>query len=205
MGGVLTEGAGMADKEFLLGNRARELLKYTNQVTKIVTDDISVRDVRVIIQKIAALDDIRDVKMVCQQIIGVLDRKDKKGFTKATYRCYGEDMRMIAKDIVRYIHAANGKMFATEHQERLQLIGKILDNCSLMLEYIQICLEMEIISVERAGIWTKKVRDVQYMSMSWRKNDGARAKKLQAEERASVDNWLVSLVKEAIRQMKAGK
>ena len=36
-----------------------------------------------------------------------LDRKDKKGFTKATYRCYGEDMRMIAKDIVRYIHAAN--------------------------------------------------------------------------------------------------
>ena len=36
----------MADKEFLLGNRARELLRYTNQVTKIVTDDISVRDVR---------------------------------------------------------------------------------------------------------------------------------------------------------------
>lgn len=195
----------MADKEFLLGNRARELLKYTNQVTKIVTDDISVRDVRIIIQKIAALDDIRDVKMVCQEVIGVLDRKDKKGFTKATYRCYGEDMRMIAKDIVRYIHAANGKMFATEHQERLQLIGKILDNCSLMLEYIQICLEMGIISVERAGIWTKKVRDVQYMSMSWRKNDGARAKKLQAEERKSVDVWLVSLVKEAIRKIKAGK
>ena len=156
----------MADKEFLLGNRARELLRYTNQVTKIVTDDISVRDVRVIIQKIAALDDIRDVKMVCQQVIGVLDRKDKKGFTKATYRCYGEDMRMIAKDIVRYIHAANGKMFAT---------------------------------------WTKKVRDVQYMSMSWRKNDGARAKKIQAEERASVEGWLVSMVKDAIRQIKAGK
>ena len=52
----------MADKEFLLGNRARELLRYTNQGTKIVTDDISVRDVREIIKKIAALDDIRDVK-----------------------------------------------------------------------------------------------------------------------------------------------
>ena len=195
----------MADKEFLLGNKARELLRYTNQVTKIVTDDISVRDVRIIIQKIADLEDIRDVKMVCAQIIGVLDRKDKKGFTKATYRCYGEDMRMIAKDIVRYIHAANGKMFATEHQERLRLIGKILDNCSLMLEYIQICLDMEIISVERSGVWTKKVRDVQYMSMSWRKNDGARAKKIQTEERESVEGWLVSLVKDAIRQIKAGK
>ena len=194
----------MADKEFLLGNRARELLRYTNQVTKIVTDDISVRDVREIIKKIAALDDIRDVKQVCAQVIGVLDRKNKKGFTKATYRCYCEYMRMIAKDIVRYIHAANGKMFATEHEERLQLIGKILDNCSLMLEYIQICLDLEIISLERSGIWTKKVRDVQYMSMSWRKNDGARAKKLKAEERVSVDKWLVSLVKEAIRQIKAG-
>lgn len=195
----------MADKEFLLGNRARELLKYTNQVTKIVTDDISVRDVREIIKKIAALDDIRDVKMVCAQVIGVLDRKNKKGFTKATYRCYGEDMRMIAKDIVRYIHAANGKMFATEHEERLRLIGKILDNCSLMLEYIQICLDMEIISVERAGVWTKKVRDVQYMSMSWRKNDGARARKLQAEEKSNVYVWLVSIVKDAIRQVKSGK
>lgn len=96
-------------------------------------------------------------------------------------------------------------MFATEHEERLRLIGKILDGCSLMLEYIQICLEMDIISIERSGVWTKKVRDVQYMSMSWRKNDGARAKKLQAEERASVDKWLITLVKEAIRQIKAGK
>ena len=49
----------MADKEYLLGNRARELLKYTNQATKVVTDDVSQKDVRVILQKIAALDDIR--------------------------------------------------------------------------------------------------------------------------------------------------
>lgn len=66
-------------------------------------------------------------------------------------------------------------------------------------------VQEHIISVERAGTWTKKVRDVQYMSMSWRKNDGARAKKIQAEERASVEGWLVSMVKDAIRQIKAGK
>ena len=195
----------MADKEYILGNKARELLTYTNQATKIVTDDVSQRDVRKILQKIAALDDIRDVKQVCGQMIGYLDRKDKQGFTKAAYRCYGEDMRKTAKGIVRDIHAANGKMFVIEYEERLRLIGQILDGCSLMLEYIQICLDMEIISVERSGVWTKKVRDVQYMSMSWRKNDGARAKKIQAEERASVEGWLVSLVKDAIRQIRAGK
>lgn len=65
MGGALTGGAGVADKEYILGNKARELLTYTNQATKIVTDDVSQRDVRKILQKIAALDDIRDVKQVC--------------------------------------------------------------------------------------------------------------------------------------------
>ena len=194
----------MADKEYVLGNKARELVKYTIQATKVVTGDVSQRDVRKILQKVAELDDIRDVKAVCQQLIGSLDRTEKKGFTKSGYRDYGEEMRKVARNIVRNIHAANGKMFVTEHEERLKLIGKILDNCSLMLEYIQICLDMEIISLERSGVWTKKVRDVQYMTMSWRKNDGARAKKLREEAAAAKDQRQVSLVKEAIRQVKAG-
>lgn len=52
----------MADKEYLLGNKARELLEYTNQATKTVSEDISRKDVRQIFQKMAALDDIRDVQ-----------------------------------------------------------------------------------------------------------------------------------------------
>lgn len=52
----------MADKEFLLGNRARELLKYTKQATRVVSGDISKADVRAIITRVAELDDICDVK-----------------------------------------------------------------------------------------------------------------------------------------------
>lgn len=195
----------MADKEYLLGNRARELLKYTNQVTKVVTDDVSQKDVRAILQKIAALDDIREVKSVCQTTIGQLDRKDKEGFTKAMYRCYGEDMRLIAKGIVRDIHAANGKMFATEYNERLRLIGKVLDGCSLLLEYIQIVQDMGVISLKKSEIWTKKVLDVKYMTASWKKNDGARANKLRSEEEAKQDARQVEVVKTAIRQYNAEK
>lgn len=33
------EGVTVADKEYLLGNKARELLKYTNQATKTVAED----------------------------------------------------------------------------------------------------------------------------------------------------------------------
>ena len=195
----------MADKEYLLGNRARELLKYTNQATKVVTDDVSQKDVRVILQKIAALDDIREVKSICQTTIGQLDRKEKDGFTKAMYRCYGEDMRLIAKGIVRDVHAANGKMFATEYNERLRLIGKVLDGCSLLLEYIQIVQDMGVISVKKSEIWTKKVLDVKYMTASWKKNDGARANKLRSDEEAKQDARQVEVVKTAIRQYNAEK
>ena len=195
----------IADKEYLLGNRARELLKYTNQATKVVTDDVSQKDVRVILQKIAALDDIREVKSICQTTIGQLDRKEKDGFTKAMYRCYGEDMRLIAKGIVRDVHAANGKMFATEYNERLRLIGKVLDGCSLLLEYIQIVQDMGVISLKKSEIWTKKVLDVKYMTASWKKNDGARANKLRSDEEAKQDARQVEVVKTAIRQYNAEK
>ena len=194
----------MADKEYVLGNKARELLTYTNQATKIVTDDVSRRDVRAILHKIAQLDDIRQVKSVTGELIRALDTKDKQGFTKATYRCYGEDMRMIAKGIVRDIHAANGKYFATEYEERLRLIGKILDGCNLVLEYIQISLDMGIISLKKSEIWSKKVLDVKYMSASWKKNDGARAKKIEDEKQAAAEARQVETVKAAIRQFKSG-
>lgn len=195
----------MADKEYLLGNKARELLKYTNQATKVVTSEIAQRDVRKILQQIAALEDIREVREVCSSTIGVLDKRDREGFSKSTYRSYGEDMRVIAKGIVRDIHAANGKMFATEYNERLRLIGQVLDGCSLMLEYIQICLDMEIISLKKSEVWTKKVTDVKYMAASWKKNDGARARKLEAEEKAREDEHQIELVKTAIREVKTGK
>lgn len=193
----------MAEKEYLLGNKARELLKYTNKTTKVISEEIDKRDVKAILQKIAALDDIRDVKSVCYTIIGQLDRKDKEGFTKSMYRCYGEDMRLIAKGIVRDIHAANGKMFATEYDERLRLIGKVLDGCTLLLEYIQIMQDMGVISVKKGGDWTTKVCDVKYMAASWKKNDGARAKKLEAEKQAEADARQVAVVKTAIRQYNA--
>lgn len=195
----------MADKEYLLGNKARELLKFTNQTTKVVTDDISKKDVRAILHKIAELDDIRDVKQVCEEIIGQLDRKDKEGFAKAMYRCYGEDMRMIAKGIVRDIHAANGKMFNTEYEERLKLIGQVLDGCSLMIEYIQTVLDLDVISIKKSEIWTKKVLDVKYMAASWKKNDTARANKLKAAAQEAEGQRQVSLVKTAIREVKAGQ
>ena len=195
----------MADKEFLLGVKARELLKYTKQATKVVSDDISPQDVRAILHKVAALEDIRDAREVCSQAINAIDRKRKEGFTKSTFRLYGQDMRDIAKQILLDVHAANNTHFLTEYDSRLRKIDAILDGCSLLLEYITICLEDEIISKRKAGIWTGKVTDVKYMAASWRKNDGGRARKLREQDQAAKDRRQTALVKEAIRQYKAGE
>ena len=195
----------MADKEFLLGVKARELLKYTKQATKVVSDDISPQDVRTILHRIAALEDIRDAREVCSQAINAVDRKQKEGFTKTAFRFYGQDMREIAKQILLDVHAANNTHFLTEYDSRLRKIDAVLDGCSLLLEYITLCMDEKIISTAKGGVWTGKVMDVKRMAGKWRKNDGGRAKSLRDQAQAVRNRQQIGLVKEAIRQYKAGE
>ncbi len=195
----------MAEKEFLLGVKARELLKHTKRETRVVTDDISPQDVRVILHKIAALEDIRDAREVCSQAINAIDRKQKEGFTKTAFRFYGQDMREIAKQILLDVHAANNTHFLTEYDSRLRKIDAVLDGCSLLLEYITLCMDEKIISTAKGGVWTGKVMDVKRMAGKWRKNDGGRAKSLRDQAQAVRNRQQIGLVKEAIRQYKAGE
>ena len=195
----------MAEKEFLLGVKARELLKYTKQATKVVSDDISPQDVRAILHKIAALEDIRDAREVCSQAINAVDRKQREGFTKTTFRFYGRDMREIAKQILLDVHAANNTHFLTEYDSRLRKIDAVLDGCSLLLEYITLCMDEKIISTAKGGVWTGKVMDVKRMAGKWRKNDGGRAKSLRDQAQTVRNRQQIGLVKEAIRQYKAGE
>lgn len=195
----------MAEKEFLLGVKTRELLKYTKQATKVVSDDISPQDVRTILHRIAALEDIRDAREVCSQAINAINRKQKEGFTKTAFRFYGQDMREIAKQILLDVHAANNTHFLTEYDSRLRKIDAVLDGCSLLLEYITLCMDEKIISTAKGGVWTGKVMDVKRMAGKWRKNDGGRAKSLRDQAQAVRNRQQIGLVKEAIRQYKAGE
>ena len=71
---------------FKVGANARELLRYTQRATRIVTDDISRSDARKIIQKVAALEDVRDIQKVCGTAVHALDTRDREGFSKSTCR-----------------------------------------------------------------------------------------------------------------------
>ena len=126
----------MAEQPFLVGNKARELLRYTKRATRIVSDDISRSDARKVFQKAAALEDIREMKQVCTTAVHALDVREKEGFTKSTFNLYGRDIRETAKKILLDAHAANNVNFATEYDKRIEKIGEVVDGCSLLLEYL---------------------------------------------------------------------
>lgn len=154
---------------FKVGANARELLRYTQRATRIVTDDISRSDARKIIQK------------VCGTAVHALDTRDREGFSKSTFRLYGEGIRLTARQILLDAHAANNVNFQTDYDKRVEKIGAVVDGCSLLLEYLTICTEEGIISTKKAGIWTKKVTDVKYPAMKWLTSERGRAEKLRAE------------------------
>lgn len=154
---------------FKVGANARELLRYTQRATRIVTDDISRSDARKIIQK------------VCGTAVHALDTRDREGFSKSTFRLYGEGIRLTARQILLDAHAANNVNFQTDYDKRVEKIGAVVDGCSLLLEYLTICTEEGIISAKKAGIWTKKVTDVKYPAMKWLTSERGRAEKLRAE------------------------
>lgn len=164
---------------FKVGANARELLRYTQRATRIVTDDISRSDARKIIQKVAALEDVRDIQKVCGTAVHALDTKNREGFTKSTYRLYGEGIRMTARQILLDAYAANNVNFQTDYDKRLEKIGAVIDGCSLLLQYLQLCTEDGIISVKKSGIWTKKVTDVKYPAMKWLTSERERAESLR--------------------------
>lgn len=166
---------------FKVGANARELLRYTQRATRIVTDDISRSDARKIIQKVAALEDVRDIQKVCGTAAHALDTRDREGFSKSTFRLYGEGIRLTARQILLDAHAANNVNFQTDYNKRVEKIGAVVDGCSLLLEYLTICTEEGIISAKKAGIWTKKVTDVKYPAMKWLTSERGRAEKLRAE------------------------
>lgn len=197
---IFREAFLVAEKQYLLGNRARELLIYTNQATKISSGDVSSTAVKKLIHQIVRAEDLQQVKAICDGLEKALGKNASHGFSKSAYRCYGEDMRMIAKGIVRDIRSANSKRFEVEYEERLRLIQSVLDGCGLLLDYIQICLELNIVSTQKAAVWTKKVQDVNYMTLAWRKTDAARADGLRQAGQKAAEIRIANIVRKALRE-----
>lgn len=189
----------MAEKEYVLGNKTKDLLVYTFLVTKPISEktlDISdaIREVRTI----SSLSE-NERALYSQNLIEDLEKRNKKeGFPKSAVHTYAKVIRETAVSIVRNIHAANDCSFQTEYKRRLELIHYALNDCNLLLKMVEISHELGYISLKRMAYWTKMITDVKYMTLAWKKKDSERAREIERKVRTADYRLHASIVAEAV-------
>lgn len=192
----------MAEKEYLLGNKAKDLLIHTFTVTRPISDDkLAASDVLAALKNIQSGGDQQQVSQMLNDSIERLSKKRKKqGFPKSVTHTYVKELREAAVRILKNVHAANECMFDTEHELRLSLIKEVLDDCNLMLKLLEVSMELGYIDIRRMKHWSELVLNVKYMSASWKKKDGERARKLQREKDAKTLEAQKEMVQQAVRE-----
>lgn len=191
------------NKDFQIGNKAKDLLIYTFKVTKPVGDkSIDIKDMLSTMIKLKEMPP-DNVQQFCEETADKLKRRsDKQGFPKSTVHTYIKLIREAAIQIVVNVQTANDCRFETEYDKRLMHIDEVLKNCNLLLQLIEISLELEYINIKRCQFWTKAVTDVKYMTLSWKKKDTARAETLRSAEKTARLRELSSLITEAFSHNK---
>lgn len=110
---------------FKVGANARELLRYTQRATRIVTDDISRSDARKIIQKVAALEDVRDIQKLRRDSSKRM--KNKIRYWETAYPAGEATKQEILRSFDAWdAHAAHGDTYSLrrKYADRLE---KLLD------------------------------------------------------------------------------
>lgn len=189
------------NKDFQIGNKAKDLLIYTFKVTKPVGDkSIDTKDLLAVFLKIKEMPP-DNVTQYCEETADKLKKSsDKQGFPKSTVHTYIKLIREAAVQVVVNVQTANDCRFETEYDKRLMYIDEILKNCNLLLQLIEISLELEYINIKRCQFWTKAVTDVKYMTLSWKKKDTARAEALRkAAREAQIQEFSAAVAESALK------
>lgn len=192
----------LSAKEFLLGNKAKELYLYTKQIIRPVPDDkVDAKDVRKILKQIASAQNIEQMtdllNKTTEQIEG---KKGRRRFPKSETFDLIADIKTTTASILKGVHAANETNFYTDPKTRLRLIKEVVDDCNLLLKFVEIALELKYIDIKRSATWTKKTTDVKYMSLAWLKKDTARAQDMQEKENVQELKKLTATVRQILRE-----
>ena len=77
-------------------------------------------------------------------------------------------IQLVSMDIYEFLLEANRINNKTEKQIRCETITKAIMNCDKLLTYIELSMELNILSSNSAAYWSKMVSDVKYMAIAWR-------------------------------------
>jgi len=60
----------------------------------------------------------------------------------------------------------------TQKARRCEMITRAITLCNQMLFYIELSMNLQLLSPDSAGYWSKMVSDVKFMSLAWRTKEG---------------------------------
>lgn len=191
----------MAEKEYVLGNKTKDLLVYTFIATKPIGEKaVDIEEVIKLLRTIVELPPEERESF----IEGVLDRlskaKSKQGFPKSAVYTFAKTMRETSVSIMRNILAANDCNFQVEYERRIDLIHAALQDCNLLLKLVEISQSLGYISMKRMEHWTKLITDVKYMTLAWKKKDTQRAREIERQEREKEYRLQANIIGQAVYQ-----
>ena len=139
--------------EYVLGNKAKELYRYTKEVTQPVPDDtVKADDVSKVMRMIARANTLEEMRGTLYATADRLDnRKKRPRFPKSESFGMIKDLRDAARIAMRSIHAANDTNFKEHPMERLTEIKRTIDECNLLLQLVEVAHDLGYIgSTEKA-------------------------------------------------------
>jgi len=80
-----------------------------------------------------------------------------------------DKMQNHALEIYENLVEANRQKFENGNDARRELQTKAITKCDLLLYYIELALDLKIISNGRVEFWSGLVKDVKHMTLAWRK------------------------------------
>lgn len=173
----------MAEKEYVLGNKTKDLLVYSFLVTKPIGDKtMEISEIVKLLETVLGLSQEEKDDFIRECIEKMNRTNSKQGFPKSALHTYIKTIRETAVSIVQNIHAANDCSFQTEYERRLDLIHAALNDCNLLLKLVEISQSLGYISMKRMGHWTRLITDVKYMTLAWKKKDTERARTICRQE-----------------------
>ena len=92
----------------------------------------------------------------------------------AKYKVLVERIQNECMDIYCYLMDANRLQLDNAKSERLELQTKAIGSCDKLSCYAELSMNLNLISSNIVEQWQKKISEIKYMTIGWRKKDSLR-------------------------------
>lgn len=92
----------------------------------------------------------------------------------AKYKVLVERIQNECMNIYCYLMDANRLQLDNAKSERLELQTKAIDSCDKLSCYAELSVNLNLISSNIVEQWQKKISEIKYMTIGWRKKDRLR-------------------------------